>query len=241
MNYSNVGNVLSYAYQSANRTQKTIVNSTSFTECLQGAEKTGIERVDAYTKYLSDKYGVIVSVQSVGKDQKSLDRVGGSMSGRDVIIAPNVLEEMTNDSRKATYYEQKIEYFFHDVIPRETALCASKGLVFEPGGVVIHEDGTVTYICGCSDSPERVAEVNAINKAKREKEAAQRKASLERSQTVAEERRQIVERHYQKQMMAEALQNQVSNTRNLYIVNQSQVMLPVVAAYKMQSAHSATV
>lgn len=48
MNYSNVGNVLSYAYQSANRTQKTTVNSTSFTECLQGAEKTGIERVAAY-------------------------------------------------------------------------------------------------------------------------------------------------------------------------------------------------
>lgn len=34
----------------------------------------------------------------------------------------------------------------------------------------MHEDGTVTYISGCSDSPERVAEVEAEHKAKREKE-----------------------------------------------------------------------
>ena len=42
----------------------------------------------------------------------------------------------------------------------------------------------------CGDSPERVAEVNAINKAKREKEAAQRETSMERSQEAAEERKQ---------------------------------------------------
>lgn len=51
---------------------------------------------------------------------------------------------------------------------------------------MIHEDGTVTYIGGCSDSPERVAEVNAINKAKREKEAERRKAILEHSREVAQ-------------------------------------------------------
>ena len=71
--------------------------------------------------------------------------------------------------------------------------------------MVVHEDGSVTYIGGCSDSPERVAEVNAINKAKREKEAAQRKASLERSQEAAEERRQQIEIAYMKRTMAEAL------------------------------------
>lgn len=55
-----------------------------------------------------------------------------------------------------------------------------QGLVFEPCGVVVHKDGTVTYICGCSDSPERVAEVNAINKAKQEKE--QRREKLIRNE-----------------------------------------------------------
>lgn len=57
---------------------------------------------------------------------------------------------------------------------------------------MIHEDGTVTYIGGCSDSPERVAEVNAINKAKREKEAERRKAILEHSREVAQYNRQEI-------------------------------------------------
>ena len=201
MDYNSVANALSGAYQYVNRAQRTAAHGTSFVESLQGAEKTDAERVDAYKKYLANKYGVNVSVQSIGKDQKSLDRVGKSMSGNDVIIAPNILEQMANDAEKAAYYEQKIDYFFRDVIPRETALCASKGLVFEPGGVVVHEDGTVTYICGCSDSPERVAEVNAINKAKREKEAAQRKASIERRQEAVSRQRILLEQYNQKQMM----------------------------------------
>ena len=153
------------------------------------------------------------------------------MSGNDVIIAPNILEQMANDLEKAAYYEKKIDDFF-EATPQLSASFAAKGLVYEPGGVVVHEDGSVTYIGGCSDSPERVAEVNAINKAKREKEAAQRKASLEHSQEAAEQQRQIVEHHYQKQMLTEALQKQLSDTSNLYIVNQPQVMTPAVAAYE---------
>ena len=205
MNFNGIGNVLNSAYQYANRTQKTTASGTSFTESLQGAAETSVARVEEYTEYLKSKYGN-VTIQSIGKDQASLNRVGKSMSGSNVIIAPNILEQMANDPEKAAYYEQKIDDFFK-ATPQLSASFAAKGLVYEPGGVVIHEDGSVTYIGGCSDSPERVAEVNAINKAKREKEAAQRKASLERSQEAAEQQRQIVERYYQKQMMAEALQN----------------------------------
>lgn len=230
MNFSGVGNVLTGAYHYANRTQKTTASGTSFTESLQGAAETGAAGVEKYTEYLKSKYGN-VTIQSVGKDQASLDRVGKSMSGNDVIIAPNILEQMANDPEKAAYYEQKIDDFF-EATPQLSASFAAKGLVYEPGGVVVHEDGSVTYIGGCSDSPERVAEVNAINKAKREKEAAQRKASLERSQEAAEQQRQIVESHYQKQILAEALQNQLSDKSNLHIVNQSQVMAPAVAAYE---------
>ena len=218
------------AYQYASRTQKTTASGTIFTESLQEAAETGAAGVEKYTEYLKSKYGN-VTIQSVGKDQASLDRVGKSMSGNDVIIAPNILEQMANDPEKAAYYEQKIDDFF-EATPQLSASFAAKGLVYEPGGVVVHEDGSVTYIGGCSDSPERVAEVNAINKAKREKEAAQRKASLERSQEAAEQQRQIVESHYQKQILAEALQKQLSDISNLHIVNQSKVMAPAVAAYE---------
>lgn len=230
MDFNSVGNVLGMAYQYASRTQKTTASDTSFTESLQEAAETGAAGVEKYTEYLKSKYGN-VTIQSVRKDQASLDRVGKSMSGNDVIIAPNILEQMANDPEKAAYYEQKIDDFF-EATPQLSASFAAKGLVYEPGGVVVHEDGSVTYIGGCSDSPERVAEVNAINKAKREKEAAQRKASLERSQEAAEKQRQIVESHYQKQILAEALQKQLSDISNLHIVNQSKVMAPAVAAYE---------
>ena len=116
-------------------------------------------KVKEYTEYLTAKYG-------------------------NVIIAPNILEEMARDPEKAAYYEGKIDSFFAD-IPRQTALFAAKGLDYQPCGVVVHEDGIVTYIGGCADSPERVAQVNAINRAKREKQAAQRKAAFERSEEAA--------------------------------------------------------
>lgn len=111
---------------------------------------------------------------------------------------------MANDPEKAAYYEGKIDDFFN-ATPMLTASFAAKGLVYEPGGVVVHEDGSVTYIGGGSDSLERVREVNEINKAKREKEAAQRKESMERSREAAEVRRQLMEIAYKKQSIAEAL------------------------------------
>ena len=123
--------------------------------------------VDAYLEHLKKKYGR-VTIESVGKDQASLEKAGKRMSGSDVVIAPNILKEMAGDPKKAAYYEQKIDYFFTDVIPNGKAYAASIGLTFEPCGVVVHEDGTVTYICG-GDSPERVAEVNRINAEKAKK------------------------------------------------------------------------
>lgn len=165
---------------------------TETAEKLQRAQDTNTSREEEYKKYLETKYGK-VSIRSVGKDQASLDRIGKSMSGQDVVIAQNILKEMANDPEKADYYEKKIDYFF-DKIPEYTAYFAAKGLKHEPGGVVIHEDGTVTYISGCSDSPERVAQVEAENKAKREKEAKQRKEILERSQEAAEKQRQLIGR-----------------------------------------------
>lgn len=164
----------------------------------------GASGVDAYTQYLKQKYGS-VRIERIGKDQRSLDKIGKSMSGNDVVIAPNILEQMAHDPEKAAYYEGKIDYFFDTVIPTETALCAAQGLVYEPCGVVVHEDGTVTYIGGCADSPARVAEVNAINRAKREKRAAQRKAVMEQSREAAEIWRQQTEMTYKKKKIMEVL------------------------------------
>ena len=147
-------------------------------------------KTEAYTEYLRRKYGT-VTIQSVGRDPESLQRAAGNMSGHDVIIAPNILSKMAGDIQTALYYERKIDYFFDTIIPQETARCAAMGLVFEPCGVVVHEDGSVTYICGCSDSPERVAKVNAINRDRDKKRAAQRELYQQQAMQAALARRAV--------------------------------------------------
>ena len=157
------------------------------------SETAETSNVDAYMEHLKKKYGR-VTIESIGKDQASLEKAGKRMSGNDVVIAPNILEEMANDPKKAAYYEQKIDYFFTDVIPNGKAFAASMGLTFEPCGVVVHEDGTVTYICGGGDSPERVAEVNRINAEKAKKKAEQQRQYQEQAAATAAQRRAMWER-----------------------------------------------
>jgi hypothetical protein len=191
------------AAQQTQRTERS--GAASFPDKLQAVKSSSAAdsgKVDEYMKYLNSKYGS-VTIQSVGKDQASLDRVGKRMSGSDVIIAPNIFEEMAASPEKAAYYEEKIDYFFNTMIPRDTAAHAAKGLVYEPCGVVVHEDGTVSYICGCGDSPERVAEVNAINKAKTEKKAEQAEALLERGQEAARQRQQEITQVYYKEFLTD--------------------------------------
>ena len=226
-----IGNIALAAYQYANKVQKNnAAGKTSFADTVkQTTGSSSASRTEAYKDYLKQKYGN-VRYESIGKDQKSLDRAGKSMSGNDVVIAPNILEQMANDPEKAAYYEGKIDDSFN-ATPMLKASFAAKGLVYEPGGVVVHEDGSVTYIGGCSDSPERVREVNEINKAKREKEAAQRKESLERSQEAAEERRRQIEIVYKKQSMAEALTNHAINPSRYTYTIAPEVMGSAITAY----------
>ncbi|MEY8427408.1 DUF6033 family protein [Lachnospiraceae bacterium 46-15] len=240
MSILGVNGALTDAYQYANRTQKTGTSGMGFMERLQKTEgAVDTSEVDAYTEYLRSKYGN-VRIQSIGKDQKSLDRVGKSMTGSDVVIAPNILEQMAKDPEKAAYYEGKIDDFFN-ATPMLTASFAAKGLVYEPGGVVVHEDGSVTYIGGCSDSPERVREVNEINKAKREKEAAQRKESMERSQEAAEERRQQMEIAYKKQSIAEALANHAIDTSRVTYTSSLETMDSAIKAYAQNIMEAASI
>ena len=212
-------------------TERADTTETSFINQLKETGGTaGTSRVDAYTEYLRSKYGN-VRIQNVGKDQQSLDKIGKSMSGSDVVIAPNILEQMANDTEKAAYYEGKIDDFFH-ATPMLKASFAAQGLDYQPCGVVIHEDGSVTYIGGCADSPERVAEVNAINKAKREKEAAQRKANMERSREAAEEQKRQMDIAYQKKSMAEFFANRAIDINRITYTASPEFMGSAIAAYE---------
>ncbi len=229
MDIMGVNRSLSGIYQYAGRTQKTATSRTSFTEQLQKmSEAADTSKVEAYQEYLKSKYGN-VRIQNIGKDQQSLDRTGKSMSGSDVVIAPNILEQMANEPEKAAYYESKIDDFFN-ATPRLKASFAAQGLDYQPCGVVVHEDGSVTYIGGCADSPERVAEVNAINKAKREKEVAQRKANLERSIESAKELKAQMKMIYKRENY---LTNQSAESSLFTYAGIPTNISSAIAAYKM--------
>ena len=221
------------AYQYASRTQKAGTNGTSFTEQLQKTgEAANTSKVDTYTEYLRQKYGAGVSIQNVGKGQANIDRIGAGTAGTgNVVIAQNILEQMANDPEKAAYYEKKIQEHF-DSLPQTEAFMAAIGHKITSCGVVVHEDGTVTYYLSGEESPEKKAKVEAEQKAKQEKKAAQRQENLKRSQEAAEKRRQEMEIAYRKQTMEEALANRTMETNRFTYTATSEVMGSVVAAYE---------
>lgn len=143
---------------------------------------------DAYKAYLEKRFGP-VTLKNVGRDRESLEEATSHMRGNDVVIAPGIFDQMVSDSEIAAYYEKKISYFFTNVIPEGTAFAASVGLDFQPCGVVVHPDGSVTYICGGGDPPEKVAKIAKENREKQDKAIQRLRMFLCQSAEAAEERR----------------------------------------------------
>ena len=225
MSIGNVSSALMAAYQYANKTQKgNAVEKTSFADTVkQTAESNSADRTEAYKNYLKQKYGN-VRYESVGKDQESLDRAAERMCGNDVIIAPNIVEKMASDPEKASYYEGKIDDFFND-IPRKKAMSAAMGMVYEPCGVIIHEDGSVTYCSrGSNDTPETRARIKAEQEAKR----GRRQRYQELAAEAAEKRREFAELQYHKMLMEENFQKSGFGMVNDHFLGQPQ--MPVAAA-----------
>lgn len=235
MSILGVNGALAGAYQYANKAQKTSANKASFTEQLQKTGEAGISKADAYTEYLKQKYGAGVSIQNVGKDQRSMDNIGAGTAGTgNVVIASNILEQMANDPEKAAYYEKKIQEHF-DSLPQTEAFMAAVGHKITSCGVVVHEDGTVTYYLSGEESPEKKAKVEAEQKAKQEKKAARRQENLKRSQEAAEKRRQEMEIAYRKQTMEEMLASRVIQTGGVTYAGTPGSLRSAVAAYEMSA------
>ena len=235
MSILGVNGALAGAYQYANKAQKTSANKASFTEQLQKTGEAGISKAEAYTEYLKQKYGAGVSIQNVGKDQRSMDNIGAGTAGTgNVVIASNILEQMANDPEKAAYYEKKIQEHF-DSLPQTEAFMAAVGHKITSCGVVVHEDGTVTYYLSGEESPEKKAKVEAEQKAKQEKKAARHQENLKRSQEAAEKRRQEMEIAYRKQTMEEMLASRVIQTGGVTYAGTPGSLRSAVAAYEMSA------
>ena len=232
VNLGNVASVMQMAYQKASQTQRTSVSGNDFASRLQEAKDTNMSKVDAYTEQLKSKYGNVM-IMSVGKDQNSMDNLGMGTSGySNVVIAPNILEQMANNPEKAAYYEEKIQQHF-DSIPETEAFMKAMGHVTTSCGVVIHEDGSVTYYLSGEEGPEKKAEFEAAQKAKREKKAEKRREDMERSKEIAEARRQELESQYRYHMMTQMQNRQVfDSTVAFCYLDSSQVVTPSYSAYE---------
>lgn len=235
MSILGVNGALAGAYQYANRTQKTSANKASFTEQLQKTgEAAETSKVDAYQKYLEQKYGLIM-VRSVGSDQKSMDALGtGTYGMNNIAIAPNILEEMANNPEKAAHYEKIIDDFFASQ-PMVKAQMAAGGFEIQSYGVVIHPDGTANYyVCG-DVSPEKKAKIEAQMKAEDEEKAKRKQQYREQSEKAAEKRKMEMEIAYKRQTMEEMLVSRVIETGRVTYAGTPESLRSAVAAYEMSA------
>lgn len=201
MNVGNVGSVPGNGCQYVNRTQKTATGKTDFTGSLQGAAKSGAEKADAYKKYLEAKYGAAV-IENVEKDQKSIDRIGSATWGTgNVVIAPDILEQMANNPEKAAYYEEKIQNYFNSV-PRCKAELSAMGHELHSSGIIIHPDGSVTHYISGDLKPEVRARIEAKVKEEQEEKAKRKRQYQELGKEAAEKQRLLMEQYMQSQSAA---------------------------------------
>ena len=232
MYLGNVTNLMQMAYRNANISQKNSIKNSSFADSLQEVKDANISKVDEYKEHLKSKFGEI-TVMPVGSDQSSMDKLGAGTSGYgNVVIAPNILEQMANDPEKAAYYEEKIQHHF-DTIPETEAFMASIGHVTTSCGVVIHEDGKVTYYLSGEESPEKKAKFEAAQKEKREEKAAKRKENLERSKEAYEKRKNLLELQYRDELIDKMRNGKtVDNMVDFRIVGGNSTVEPVTVAYE---------
>jgi len=189
MSISSIGN--SYMMECLLRSRTAQKNAdTSFAGAVW--EATVSSTTENYLAQLEAKFGPI-SVQNVGKDQGSMDRLGASTYGTgNVVIAPNILEQMATDPKKAAYYEEKIQWHFAS-LPKLHADLAMMGHEVHSCGIVIHEDGTVTqYVSGDLKTEVR-ARIEAQIKKEQEEKAERRRKSAELAQEAAEARRVYID------------------------------------------------
>ena len=235
MSILGVNGTLADAYQYANRTQKTAANGASFTEQLQKTgESAETSKVEAYQKYLEQKYGPIM-VRNIGSDQRSMDALGtGTYGMNNIAIAPNILEEMANNPEKAAHYEKIIDDFFASQ-PMVKAQMAAGGFEIQSYGVVIHPDCTANYyVCG-DVSPEKKAKIEAQMKAEDEEKAKRKQQYREQSEKAAEKRKMEMEIAYKRQTMEEMLASRVIETGKVTYAGTPESLRSAVAAYEMSA------
>lgn len=167
-----------------------------------------------YAEYLKEKYGA-VSVRDVGVDQKSMDDLGFGTSGvGNVVIAPNILEQMAQEETTAAYYEEKIQEYFRE-LPKIQAEISAMGHEIHSCGIVIHPDGTVNYYVTGDLKPSERAKIEARIKAEDEAKAKLRNMYFVQSEEAAKRRREEWQEFYKHKMMADGIRLDLTGERGV--------------------------
>ena len=198
MNFSGVGRELTAVSRYARKSRETADVGSGFLKLLEkmgkaenpsGAEanpgvSAEMSKSDIYRQYLKQKYGNVM-IQNVENNQKSIDKIGAGTAGtNNVVIAPNILEQMANDPKKASYYEGQIRHYF-DTLPQCSAQLSLLGHEIHSSGIVIHPDGTVTHYISGDLKPEVRARIEARIKAESEEKARRKRMYQKRSEESA--------------------------------------------------------
>ena len=198
MNFSGIGRELTAVSRYARKSRETADIGSGFLKLLEkmgkaenpsGAEanpgvSAEMSKSDIYRQYLKQKYGNVM-IQNVENNQKSIDKIGAGTAGtNNVVIAPNILEQMANDPKKASYYEGQIRHYF-DTLPQCSAQLSLLGHEIHSSGIVIHPDGTVTHYISGDLKPEVRARNEARIKAESEEKARRKRMYQKRSEESA--------------------------------------------------------
>ncbi|MEZ2659370.1 DUF6033 family protein [Aneurinibacillus aneurinilyticus] len=143
----------------------------SFDRVLSKVESDGI--VDELTR----KYGLSVTLESIPKDEKKMEKRIRNGNLSDVTIAPNIAEQMKTDPKLRAKVESDIDMYLKQDIP-ELQAHEGFGVSVVASGIIIHEDGSKTVWSACVTSPEEVEKGKRIE-AEKQKEKEAKRARLE--------------------------------------------------------------
>lgn len=167
-----------------------------------------------YAAYLRKTYGA-VSVQDVGTDERSMDNLGMGTAGTgNVVIAPNILEQMASDPQKAAHYEGKIQEYF-DELPKIQGEISAMGHEIHSCGIVIHPDGTAHYYITGDLKPSERAKIEARIKAEDEAKAKRREMYFIQSEAAAARRAKEWQDFYKNKTAADQIRLDLTGERGV--------------------------
>ncbi|CQR58097.1 DUF6033 family protein [Paenibacillus riograndensis] len=127
---------------------------------------------------IAQQYGLSVGVESIPKNEQEIVSRGSRGNLQDVVIAPDIVEQMKTDSKLAEKIKGYIDHYANVDLPAFAQMDAMYGVTNVGSSLIIHEDGTKTVWSASVTSPEEVEKGRKIE-AEKQKEKAEERERLE--------------------------------------------------------------